>query len=393
MAALHRGPSLSPRSLVASGPGFDRFVRSHTEYEYAYYRSGKWAFRDALDLAMAARNGSEVVLPAYIPDGFVEPIREAGLTPRFHRMRADLRPDLGDVRSLVDGDTLAVVSVGYFGKPQPIEVNEALRSLCDAHGAVLVDDAAHGAFSVGEGGLAGTVGHLGFASLHKALPIPDGAVLYVADESLRGTLPRSGVASGPTPADLRYLASASLTRARRSIRSATRRRSAGQSSPPTPSARNPRALYRRSKGEMSWLSARVARRVDPAAIRRRRRENYAVWERLFAERPGLAQVYPSLGVETCPQYYPTVLTDLAEPVAVLGQPWPPLPDEVRANDRFAVTNHLAACLYTFPVHPDLTPAAIEAAIHRATDVEAGGSDADRSTTPVAVSLPGSTRER
>ncbi|WP_331234784.1 DegT/DnrJ/EryC1/StrS family aminotransferase [Natronorarus salvus] len=390
MAALHRGPTLSPVSLLARGPGFDRFVESHTDAEYAYYRSGKWAFRDALDLTMAARGGTEVVLPAYVPDGFVEPIREAGLTPRFHRMRPDLRPDLGDVRSLVDGDTLAVVSVGYFGQPQPIEVSEALRSLCDAHGAVLVDDAAHGAFSVGEGGLVGTVGHLGFTSLHKALPIPDGAVLYVADEALGGALPRSAVASRPTPADLRYLTRTVLTRARRSIGPATRRRISGPSSP-TPSARNPAALYRRSKGEMSWLSARVARRVDPAAIRRRRRENYAVWELLFAERPGLAQVYPSLGVETCPQYYPTVLTDLAEPVAALGRPWPPLPDGVRGNDRFVVTNHLAARLYTFPVHQELRPSGIEAAVEHVVGEDAATASSHRRPEPAAVTAGGSSR--
>jgi hypothetical protein len=393
MAGLQRGPTLSPRSLVARGPGFDRFVRSHTDCEYAYYRSGKWAFRDALDLAMAARKGTEVVLPAYIPDGFIEPIREAGLRPRFHRVRPDLRPDLGHVRSLVDEGTLAVVSVGYFGRPQPPGISEALRSVCEASEAVLVDDAAHGAFSVGETGLAGTAGHLGFTSLHKSLPTPDGAVLYVTDAHLRGPLPRSDVASRPTSSDLRFLANATLARVRRSV--VPPARCGGRDRPESVNAveRNPEALYRRAKGEMSWLTARVASRVDPNAIQRRRRKNYAVWERLFADRPGVAQLYPSIGPGICPQYYPTVLTDPAEPVAALGRPWPPLPREVRGHDGFVVTNHLAARLYTFPVHQGLRPTEIESAVGRVLGESEGIVGPDRRPEPPTVALGGGAGDR
>jgi hypothetical protein len=361
MAALRRGPTLSPRSLVARGPGFERFIESHTDCEYAYYRSGKWAFRDALDLAMAARNGSEVILPAYVPGGFVEPIREAGLTPRFHRVRPDLRPDLGHVRSLVDGETLAVVSIGYFGRPQPPEVSEELRSLCDASEAVLVDDAAHGAFSVGKTGLAGTAGHLGFASLHKSLPTPDGAVLYVGDESLRGSYRRSTVASRPTPADIRYLANTSLRSVRRSGSPIHRTRD-GERSMQSPADLDPEALYLQAKGEMSWLTARVAKQVDPIAIRRRRWENYAVWERMLTNQPDLDTVYSSIDTATCPLYYPVVLTDLTKSITMLGRSWPPLPHEVKRSDQFELSNHFATHLYTFPVHQQLTPEKIKVAI-------------------------------
>jgi dTDP-4-amino-4,6-dideoxygalactose transaminase len=97
----------------------------------------------------------------------------------------DMNIDIADVERRITPRTKAVLAVHFCGYPAPVV---ALRELCDAHGLILIEDAAQAvAASVDEGGRrAGTVGDLGCFSLFSKnqLPVGEGGMVVSANEEL-----------------------------------------------------------------------------------------------------------------------------------------------------------------------------------------------------------------
>lgn len=106
--------------------------------------------------------------------------RGDGLEVRYYALEADLSPAFSDLESRIDADTVAVLSINYFGFPQPGFGD--VTSLAADYGCYHVDDNAHSVLSVHDGELLGTRGHLGITSLRKLLPVPDGGLLYADPE-------------------------------------------------------------------------------------------------------------------------------------------------------------------------------------------------------------------
>jgi hypothetical protein len=334
----------------------------------AYYGSGKAALRDGL--AAFTRPGQNVLLPAYLPDGVREPLLELGLEPRYYRMRATSGPDLGDLERRIDVETAAVVSVDYFGFPQPSR--GALESLLAEHDCYHVEDAAHAALSIDGGQLLGTRGDLGFTSLRKQLPVPDGALLYCNAPDLRERLDPSslaGVRDRFDVDDCLFVAGTvaaglldTSPRLERSMNGFLERRSHG-SRPPPPTVR-----YEAGKRPMSKLSAKILETLDPSAIRADRRTNYRAWLNLFADRDAPTPIRPSLPTGLCPQVFPVrtdepkrLLADL-DRVGIRGaHAWPRLDEQVRADPAYETARTLAREVVLLPVGPGQRPSSIRAA--------------------------------
>lgn len=147
---------------------------------------GSVALRLALDEMRAERPGrSVVVVPAYCCPSVPDTVRELGLSLRAAPVLPDLNLDLSRLAGLLGPDVLAVVGVHMYALPLDMA---RLKTLTDASGAYLVDDAAH---VVGNGktppGTAGAVGVLSFnqsKTLTGGSPNGGGA-LIVGDERLR----------------------------------------------------------------------------------------------------------------------------------------------------------------------------------------------------------------
>jgi len=331
---------------------------------FALAGSGKAAIREGVGLLRAGQSDN-VVLPGYLPDGVIEPFRDAGLDVRFHRIDRDLTPDLADVERLVDADTAAILVVHYFGFPQP-SLGE-LRELCDRRGIALVEDNAHAPLSRGpDSRLLGTTGDLGVTSLHKLFPVPDGGMLFVGDPALRdrdGTLELSGVAAGYTLADLAPVGRAllrPLLAARASVPVPGPELPSWQSGGPgATTERDPEAIYEAAKTPMSKLTVRALRRLDPSRCVERRRRNYRFWSRSLDGIGGLDPVYGSLPEGVCPQVFPALaddpaaLADAGDGRNVPVSTWPPLPDEAEDAAAFPATNWLSDHLVRLPVHQQL----------------------------------------
>ncbi|ADJ16308.1 DegT/DnrJ/EryC1/StrS aminotransferase [Halalkalicoccus jeotgali B3] len=350
----------------ARSDGVRSFFDDHGASRYAFYGYGKVAARDGIDVLLGERpEATNVVLPAYLPYGIVEPFREAGLEPRYYTCDRSLRPDLDRIEELLDSGSLAVLFVQYFGQPQRREDIEAITELAAEYDAYTIDDNAHSALSTLDGRLLGTFGDIGITSLHKTLPIPNGAALFLTNDALSGAeLTRSAVREGYTKADYRYCTRSLgrsisdtpvLKRALSTFRRVNGHESDGTNQVHTDSEADPREIYESTKGPMSRLVLHVLDRTDPIDVIAARRANYRIWDRTIRDLDGVEPVFESLAEGACPQYYPAIVADPDDlgGLAGIAKPWPPLPYELRDEAAFETENFLASHLHTLPVHQDL----------------------------------------
>ncbi|MFP8956758.1 DegT/DnrJ/EryC1/StrS family aminotransferase [Natrialbaceae archaeon A-CW3] len=368
-------PSLLEWSAETSrATDIDSFVRQHAD-TVAYYGSGKAGLYDGLVTllrAAAAETGTfggqkNVVLPAYLPDAVVEPIVDCGLEPRLYAITDDLTPDFDDLETRIDDGTLAIMSVNYFGFPQP--GLEEVSALAARHGCYHIDDNAHGALSFDGDQLLGTRGDIGFTSLWKLLPIPDGALLYLSNPIVADHFEASalaGVEDGVHADDLQFVIKSlatGLLDTNRTLKESVHRLVAnnGLARPAT----DPRRRYESSKAPMSRLSAYLVREADPIEIRSTRRSNYRAWASLFENRPDVDLVFGTLPTGVCPQVcpvrtdHPAQLRRLLEDYGVDGtHTWPRLSADVLENPDYRTAQRLASEVVVLPVHQHIDPRTI-----------------------------------
>ncbi|MCU4974220.1 DegT/DnrJ/EryC1/StrS family aminotransferase [Halobacteria archaeon AArc-m2/3/4] len=359
-------PSLFVWSLSELRPtGITPFVRQHADHHWLY-GSGKAALRDAL--STVASPGENVLIPSYLPDAVVEPIRELGLEARHYAISPDLSPDFADLEDRIDDRTLAVMSVNYFGFPQP--GLEELSSIVDDYDCYHIDDNAHAALSVDDGVLLGTRGHIGITSLWKLLPIPNGAILYLNDDSIADRFEPSQLA-GPSdtlgPADGRFVVksiAADLLDSHTTVRNSVNALLFGRDG--ETAASDPIDRYEASKTRMSKLSVRVMEDADPESIRTRRRANYRAWQRVLEDRPDADVLFPELPSGICPQVCPVHTQHSRRFRRTLQRcgvggvfSWPRLSPDVLDDPAYETATRLSQEIVALPVHQQVDPKSIE----------------------------------
>lgn len=307
---------------------------------------------------------ANVLLPAAIPHRFPEAIRAGGATPRYYRVDDALEPVVDDVRERVDDDTIALVVVQYFGFPQPRF--DALREVADDEGLLLVDDSSHGALSERDGQPFGSFGDVGFTSLHKLLPVPDGALLYPGD---RQVLP-------PDPPEsygretCRYLVAAGARRLAEST-VARRVRPPGTTTLAAFLQTGATLLDSGTPGgwdvPMSRLTRASLARFDRDSVVAARRARYREWLDILDDVEGVGLVFESLPSGVCPWVCPVVCSDpmrfLRTTVERVGGTfrWPTLPDGVDSRS-YPVATRLSRTLLALPVHQGLRPGLLSALV-------------------------------
>lgn len=330
-----------------------------TAIPFGYGKGALAAALRALDLP----SGANVLLPAAIPRRVPEAIRAAGVEPRFYRVDGSLRPDLADLRGRVDDESAALVAVQYFGFTQPSFAE--LRTIASEAGLVLVDDASHGALSRVDGRPLGSFGDVGFTSLHKLLPVPDGALLYVGDDRPAPTPPRE---VGLRVSDYRYATAAAcravaaaLPGEGRANRPPTNRNGHGRA------PRSGAAIIKQCaavvdphqpedwSGPMSRLTRGYLAGFDPATVVARRRRRYREWLDVVARVDGAEPLFASLEPGVCPWVCPVVCSDPARFVRTTARRvggafrWPTLPEAVRPRE-YPAAERLSRTLVALPVH-------------------------------------------
>jgi dTDP-4-amino-4,6-dideoxygalactose transaminase len=334
----------------------------------AFFYRGRHAI---YHLIRALRYGPEdvVLVPEYHSGNEVWAIRAAGARVRFYRVRRDLGPDLDQLEDLGRSGARALFVIHFLGWPQPIH---ELRSLCRRHGLLLIEDCALALLSETAEGPLGSFGDFAIFCLYKTLPIPDGGLLVQNRGRRLEALERIAHESG----GLTSLAGRTAELALQRIRAHSNRLGGGLVALKRRAGRVLRSLgvKQRPLGEigfrlddlhlrMSRLSHLLMRRLDYAAIRTRRRDNFL---RLRDRLAGRAQVLrDDLPEGICPLFFPILVREkesAEQALRMAGVSSIPFWNE---GDRAAEslespdTRFLRRHVLELPIHQDLTSGQID----------------------------------
>jgi dTDP-4-amino-4,6-dideoxygalactose transaminase len=137
--------------------------------------------------SLGLRRGDIVLVPAYSCGSEVAPLLAHGLCVEYYRSLSDLSPDFTHLEALCRKKPRALLATHYFGFPQPLN---KLTEFKHKHDLFLIEDNAHGLFSMNRHGAAlGCAGDVAIFSFTKSLPIPDGGALLL---NHRGLVPPEG---------------------------------------------------------------------------------------------------------------------------------------------------------------------------------------------------------
>uniref|UniRef100_UPI004048A32E DegT/DnrJ/EryC1/StrS family aminotransferase n=1 Tax=Polynucleobacter sp. TaxID=2029855 RepID=UPI004048A32E len=150
-----------------------------------YFSHARTAFKYGL-IKLGIKAGDKVLIPNYICDALLQPIRQLALVPIYFPVNDLLEPQWNVMESLVKTNLCrAIIMVHYFGQPQNIE---SYVIFCRAHNLLLLEDNAHGFGGTINGKLLGTYGDLGISSPRKILNTLSGGILYINGEVHEPTL-------------------------------------------------------------------------------------------------------------------------------------------------------------------------------------------------------------
>lgn len=145
--------------------------------------SGSTAIQAALR-AIDAEVGDEILVPATAPLPSVFPITANGLVPvAVDVAEGSVGFDPADLERKISSRTRAALAVPLWGYPQDLR---RVRSVLDAAGIPLIEDAAHAHGARSNGKMVGTEGLLGCFSTHdrKLLATGEGGFVLTDDEEI-----------------------------------------------------------------------------------------------------------------------------------------------------------------------------------------------------------------
>lgn len=263
---------------------------------------------------------TKVLVPDYHMGNEVRAIRAAGAEVELYSIGIDGQPDLDELSRRTSRGADVLFTIHYAGWSQPIE---RLRTLCDEHGLVLVEDCAVALFTERAGQPVGSFGDYAVYCLYKSLPVIDGGLLvqnrdpFVELDRLPlraiGRAFEMGQAAELWVERLRSRAprlGAALSTGKRRI-GALLNMLGVERIPVGDVGFNPT----HAGFAMSTWSNHLLVRLDYAAIPRLRRQNFT----MLAERLATYGIAPWLNLEpgVCPLFFPLLVKDKAAAARVL----------------------------------------------------------------------------
>lgn len=141
----------------------------------------------ALEMAVILADvgpGDEVIMPSYTFVSTANAVVLRGGIPVFIDIREDtLNMDENLVEAAITPKTKAIMTVHYAGVGSEMA---ALRKIADAHGLILIEDAAQALGSTYDGKSLGSLGHLAAVSFHetKNITCGEGGALLINDPAM-----------------------------------------------------------------------------------------------------------------------------------------------------------------------------------------------------------------
>ena len=129
-------------------------------------------------------SGDEVIMPSYTFVSTANAFVVKGAVPVFVDIRSDTQNiDETKIEAAITPKTKAICVVHYAGVPCEMDT---IMEIATRRGLVVIEDNAHGIFSLYKGRHIGTIGHMGALSFHytKNLICGEGGGVIINDESL-----------------------------------------------------------------------------------------------------------------------------------------------------------------------------------------------------------------
>ena len=139
--------------------------------------NGRASLRLILRKILKINKGDEVLMPAYIFQGMLNPFKEIEMTTKFYKINRDLTLDVKDVEQKINEKTKVLLLIHYFGFPQPIDQLEKLRALNTK--CSIVEDIVQSYLTTLLDSSLGRFGDFSFNVYMKYLPTPDGSLLQI----------------------------------------------------------------------------------------------------------------------------------------------------------------------------------------------------------------------
>lgn len=177
---------IAKSEIVFNGPytkGVESALQKRSGRKHALLcTSGSHAL-SLIFLHLGLQPGDEVITSNYGPPAIVGPITVIGAVPKFCDVNQYGSMDCSNLRKLLSPKTKAVVAVGLYGD---VHDHDAVKSFCDEHNLVYINDANQSCFAKYKGKESLTLGDfttMGFAE-NKPLPTMAtfGAVLFDKSE-------------------------------------------------------------------------------------------------------------------------------------------------------------------------------------------------------------------
>ncbi|MBM3752099.1 MAG: UDP-4-amino-4,6-dideoxy-N-acetyl-beta-L-altrosamine transaminase [Acidimicrobiia bacterium] len=179
--------------FLTTGPAVERFERAFASFVGAKHAVAVSNGTAALHVAAAAagvRAGDRVVTTPLTFVASANCARYQGATPVFADVHRDtLTIDPAQVDDACRAGARAIVTVDYAGLPSDLD---DLLAICQARGAVLIEDAAHAVGATYRGRTVGSVAHLTTFSLHpvKQMTTGEGGVITTNDDAMATAMRR-----------------------------------------------------------------------------------------------------------------------------------------------------------------------------------------------------------
>jgi len=153
------------------------FTSSHYNLpQIEFYYLGRDALLSGL-IALGLQKGDSIIIPAYMCDSTIKPLKSFGFNLVFIDIEKDLSFSVGKLRKAIKrGQIKALLVVHYFGFTQ--NFNKVI-DVCREHGVKVIEDASHSFMSQFLRNKGGIKGDAEVFSMRKSLPIVDGGALKI----------------------------------------------------------------------------------------------------------------------------------------------------------------------------------------------------------------------
>jgi len=277
-----------------------------------FYVRGRYAMTDAYRLSGVGPD-KLLLAPAYHCRTMLDPAIRLGAKVALYRLLPDLAPDLQSLRDLLEHHPAgvgAVLATHFFGFVQDLG---AVRRLCEAHGAALIEDCSHCLFLPTTANVFGRSGHYCVSSPYKFFPMEDGGVLWASQgTSLPALAPKSHAANPDIKAVARAVQRMAAARSEPDV---TRLEAELQALPPLPEqfradmrvrSDQPSALYDVRDERHSGLRASrwAMRHTRLNRLCAQRQAHYRSWADAVATLPYCRALYPVLPANVVPYMFP-----------------------------------------------------------------------------------------